>query len=135
MVFKDLLFALILGFILSTIFTAIIRRRGPRTGFFWFFVIVFLATWAGGIWFPPIGPSIRGIYWFPSLMVGLIAAFLLTVLAERRTPKNRQETLEALARMEEKREMEQATYIALSMLFWFVLALLIAAIIIRYLIK
>jgi hypothetical protein len=73
----DVIVALVIGVGLTVIFTLGFRRRGPWANVLLFFLVVFLGTWTAGIWIPPVGPSLLGIYWLSPLMVGLILALLL----------------------------------------------------------
>ena len=98
----------------------------------WLFLIMFLGTWAGGIW---VQSSFAGLWdgqWLVFLAVGLVIALIFAALSHRRTPRSRDETLDILDRMETRKEAEVVTYITLSLFFWVLLVLLIVAIIFRY---
>lgn len=43
-----------------------------------------MSAWAGGVWLPPVGPSMFGIAWMPFLFVGLVVALLLAPSVRRR---------------------------------------------------
>ena len=129
MIILELFFALIVAFVLSVLFSLATRVGVRRTGFFWFFLIIFLGTWAGGIWVRPFGPSLWGISWLPFILSGLIFVLILTISAPRRPPRSRHETLSMLERIEREKELEQATYITLSFFFWILLFVLIISII------
>lgn len=77
----DLVFALVIAFLLTLVFAVAFRRTGPWASLLVFFLIVFLAAWAGGIWIMPVGNTIFGIYWFPFFLVGLIFALVLAAAA------------------------------------------------------
>lgn len=59
------------------LFAIALQYRGPWNSVVWFFVVVLLATWAGGVWLTPAGPMVRGFHWLPFLMTGLIVSLLL----------------------------------------------------------
>jgi hypothetical protein len=82
MFWKHLVMALIVSLGLSAIFIAIagFRKGGPWNNFLPFFFVVFPASWAGGIWFSPLGPPIGDVYWLPYLIMGLIFALLLAAV-------------------------------------------------------
>jgi hypothetical protein len=40
-------------------------------------LILFLATWAGGIWLVPVGPRLWGVAWGGFVVVGLFVALLI----------------------------------------------------------
>lgn len=128
----EVIVALVVALVASVLFGFALRRRIPRTGFFWFFLICFLATWAGGIWIGPFGPSFKGLYWLPFVLVAVLVGFLLTALAPRRAPRGRIETLEMLEEIEQERKLEKLTYISFGLFFWIALFALIAVIIVRY---
>ncbi|MBL7174896.1 MAG: hypothetical protein ISS66_03620 [Desulfobacteraceae bacterium] len=133
MIVLELLVAFIVALVLSGLFALTTRRRDQRIGFPWFFLIVFLVTWAGGIGVKPFGPSLFGISWIPFVLVGFIFILILAASTPRRPPKSRHETLDMLERIDQKKKMDQFTYISLSALFGILLFILIVAIIIRYL--
>jgi len=56
MFWKHFLIALTTTLGLSAVFIAGFRKRGPWDNFLLFFAVVFLGSWAGGIWFSPLGP-------------------------------------------------------------------------------
>jgi hypothetical protein len=59
MIFKEFLAALTVALLVCALFALAIRSSVRRTGFGWFFLIVLLATWAGGVWLRPFGPSLK----------------------------------------------------------------------------
>jgi hypothetical protein len=124
--------ALIVALLVSVLFGYALRRRIPRKGFFWFFLILLLATWAGGMWIGPFGPTFRGIFWLPFVLVAVLVGLLLAAIAPRRAPTGRIETLEMLEEIEQKRKLEKLTYISFGVFFWVALFALITVIIVRY---
>jgi len=132
MIALELLVSLITALIWSVLFAVVIQKRPLRTGFFWFFLIVFLGTWVLGSWLRPFGPAIAGVHWVAFLAVGLIFALILAAAIPQRPPRGRRETLDMLDQMEKERELKEVTLITLSVFFWILLAVLIAALIIRY---
>ncbi len=124
MFWKHLVSALIISLGLSAIFIAGFRKRGPWNSFLPFFAVVFLASWAGGIWFSQLGPSIGGIYWLPYLIMGLIFALLLAAVT---SPFPRDTTVQFVEAGEKNPEKEKA--MVLGIYFWiliFALGVLIA---------
>jgi hypothetical protein len=47
----------------------VLRSGGSSTGLALFFLIIFLSTWAGGIWVHPVGGLVGGVHWVPFLAV------------------------------------------------------------------
>jgi hypothetical protein len=139
MVIPDLIFSIFLALVISVIFTWIIRRKGPRKGFFWFFLAIFLAIFTAGIWGKPAGAPLTGLNLVPFLLAGVLVALLLTALApkfpkvDRGTQMDREKTMEMLEEIERKKNAAALAYISLNLIFWFFIALLGFAIIVRYL--
>lgn len=133
MIFLELLVALVVSSLLSALFVLATRRESRWTGLFWIFLIIFPATWAGGIWVRPFGPPLWGVHWLRFLFAGLISALFLAVSVPRVPPRGGHETLKMSERIKQEKKLEQITYSTLSLSFWILLAALIALIIIRYL--
>jgi len=68
----------------------------------------------------------------PFLVLGLIITFLVSLVAPRRPPSGRRETLEKLEQIAREKELEKITYITLGVFFWVVFFILILVIIARY---
>jgi hypothetical protein len=77
MIFWDI----VIAFFIAAVFTSLFRWGGRiRAG--WvavsgFFFLVFLATWAGGLWAAPVGPPIYGRFVGAFILVGVLTALLL----------------------------------------------------------
>jgi hypothetical protein len=134
MLIPELLASFIIAVILTALYMLVTRAAGPRTGLIWLFLIVFLATWAGGVWLRPFGPALWGIHWLNFLLMGLVIVLFLVIIIPRKAPRGRQETLDMLDRIEQEKELEEAAYITLSIFFWILLSVLVIAIILRYII-
>jgi hypothetical protein len=128
MFFVELLFAFIIALFLTVIFAGF-RRSGPWASLFIFFLLVFLASWAGGLWMAPVGPRLWGAYWVPFLLVGLIFALLLAAMPPDRHSESSVELVEP---KKAKKEQERLTT-ALGVFFWVLVIVLILAILARYL--
>jgi hypothetical protein len=128
MVFAHLMLALVMALVLSAIFALGFRRTGPWASVPLFFLIIFLASWAGGIWLAPVGPPLWGTYWLPFLMVGLVFALLLAAIPPT---KNEKSTVELINQEKRARERRKA-FLALGVSLWILLGLFAAVIIIRY---
>jgi hypothetical protein len=120
------LFALFIALLLTWGFTTLFGARGPGDRFLWFFLIVFLFAWAGGVWIAPVGPFWLGVSWVPVFVTGLLVALLLTAAGPRRPPRTRQEVRAQAA-------AEEDVAVAISMFFWILIILLAFSIIGRYL--
>jgi hypothetical protein len=129
MILMDFIFALLVALMLVVIFTVVLKIRPPGFGVAAFFVIVFLASWAGGVWMTPLGPAGWGAYWLPFFLVGLMVALLLAAV---RTPPPEESTVE-LVDQHERKARRWAAVTALSLFFWLLVGILLLAIAIRYL--
>jgi uncharacterized membrane protein len=127
MFFIHLVFALLVGLILTAIFALIVRAKGPWTSLLAVFVLIFLASWAGGVWLLPFGSPLWGTYWLPFLVVGLIFSLLLGALVSS-SPS----TVEVVEPQKEEARRKRAV-LALGIFFWILVGVLIVAIIVHYL--
>jgi hypothetical protein len=134
MFFPEILTALVVALVLSLVFALVTPGEKKKTGLFWLFLILFLATWAGGVWIRPFGPTLWGIHWLTFVLVGILVALFLALSAPRRAPRGRRETIDMLERMKKEEELETATYLTLGLFFWILLAFLVVAVFVRYVI-
>jgi len=119
--------AFLVALAVSLIFAYGFRRRGLWPGFLLFFLIVFLFTWAGGVWVTPFGPEYAGVHWLPFLLVALIIAFLIAAAippsyTRPRTSESRD--------LREARAREVSRF--LGIFFWLLVGVLAVAVIVRY---
>ena len=125
-----LLFALGTAVILSLIFAFGFGRRRVWPSVLIFFIIIFLAAWAGGIWLTPLGPPLGEGYWLSFVIAGLIVALVLAAPAPPPS-RSRRSTVELVEPREEESE-ETAAYWVVGIFFWFLIIVLIVAIVWRY---
>ncbi|WP_243374913.1 hypothetical protein [Geotalea sp. SG265] len=86
MFFAGIGLALIIAFIL----TLIVGRGFKQFAYadlLGLFFVIFLATWAGGLWIQPVGPVMWGISFTVFIVVGVLVALL--VAATLPTPRHR----------------------------------------------
>lgn len=132
MILKEFLVSLAVALLVCALLVLATRSSVRRTGFGWLFLFVLLATWAGGVWLRPFGPAVGDIRWLQFLIVGLLVVLLIALFAPFKAPRGRHETLDQLQAIAREKELQQVTYITLGIVFWVVLVILIAAIVIRY---
>ena len=131
----DLFVALVVGLILTAVFWPRLRKSGLWSHgagwaeFLWFFLLVFLASWLGGVWVSPVGPRFWGTYWVPFLMTGFLFALLLAATAPIRLPHVRRETL---AEAREEPTVDERTFFVLNLFYWLLLLALVASILAHY---
>jgi len=107
---------------------ALFHTREPWSSLVLFFLVIFLAYWAGGAWFAPFGPALWGISFLPFLLVGLIFALLLAAAV----PSEKQESTVELVDREQRRKERAIATIALSVFFWILIGVFVVVIISRY---
>lgn len=123
-----LLYALFFALLLSALFIVLFRTRGPWSNVTLFFLVIFLATWAGGVWLVPFGPALWGTPFLPFLLVGLVLALLLAAAA----PSEKDESTVELQDPKEIREERATAARALSLFFWVLIGTLLMIIVARY---
>ena len=120
--FTDLMAILVITLVLTALFAVGIRRRKAPPVVFSFFVILFLATWAVGVWIRPAPAG--GRPWLSFLLVGFLFALLLTVLVPLARYAKGRGTTEA--------EEKEVGIVAFDLFFWVLVVGLIAAIVVDY---
>ncbi len=126
------LIAFVVAILFSAVFAAIVhfgrthRGRLGAAGLFIFFCLVFLATWAGGLWMPPFGPPAWGVSWLNFLLVGLVMA---AVIAAAAAPSDRRPSRAGAAALDDARS---ASPIGLSIFFWVAVVILLLVVIAAY---
>lgn len=124
----DLLIVILVALVLSAALSSLYyeRRDLQLAGVWSLFAVLFLlllsATWAGGIWITPFGPTIWGSYWLPFIVVGVLVALLLAALPPEPTLP-----------VSEKTPPVSETSIALGLAFWVVIFFFLVAVAVRYL--
>lgn len=122
----EALFALLMAVLFTAVFTVGFQRRGPWSSVLIFFLVVFLAAWAGSLWISPAGPVFMGIFWVPIVSVAFIFAVLLSTALPRRPPTQRVETISQV-----KRE-EKVTRWVFDVFFWTLLIGFLVIIVLGY---
>lgn len=97
------------------------RRTKSGSRIVLFFLIIFFAAWAGGVWVTPVGPVFLGVYWLTFFIVGLVFALLLEALnALSGAPKSRVKDID----MEEKEIEKVVSYVFLILFLAFVIIII-----------
>lgn len=125
MLLADFFFVLVIALVIGGIFAYGLRRGGPWPGAAWFFVILFVGTWALGGFFRPFGPPMGDVHWAPYIVAALLIAMLLAAATPIRPPPASEQT----------REVERegaAVAVGLGVFFWLILIVSILLIALRY---
>ena len=118
-----------LAFIIALILTLILGKGIKRYAFaelLGFFFIVFLATWAGGLWIEPVGPAMWGVSLTVFVMVGTIVALIMA--ASLPTPRHRKQHPPPTGGAID--EIHQESFA--SVFLWVTILTLVAAIVLRF---
>ena len=83
MFITHLIYALFIGLGIAWLFGLALGTRGPWNSFFWFFFVIFLFSWGGGVWLTPFGPTGWGVAWMPFLVMGVFITLLLSAATPR----------------------------------------------------
>jgi hypothetical protein len=122
----ELLLALFMAMLFTMIFAIGLRRSGPWANIWIFFLVIFLAAWAGGLWISPAGPVFVGIYWLPVLFFSFIFAVLLAAAVP---PERSESKVETISEVKDK----EAAVKAYDAFLWILLISLVMMIILGYL--
>jgi hypothetical protein len=117
MFIPHLLIALVSGLLIVWIVFIAFGTKGPWGSFLWFFMVVFLFAWAGGVWLTPFGPTLRGIGWLPIIFMGILAALLLTAASPRTSRKR--------VAAQEKAETDAERTAVVDAIFWVLIICLV----------
>jgi multisubunit Na+/H+ antiporter MnhB subunit len=113
----DLFVALVVGMIIVSIVSRAFGTKGPWGSLLWFFLVVSLFAWAGGVWLVPFGPMFWGIGWLPIIIMGFLVSLILTA-ASPRTPRWRKASKEEVT-------SEAGTRAVVDVIFWVVIICLL----------
>lgn len=127
-----LLVAFFVALLLSLLLIPFRRPRSAQAkastavGVLFLFFILFLGTWAGGLWITPFGSPWLGVYWMPFVVAGLFVALLVAATDQSsRRSYERKET--------EADHVEHAALAtAFGLLFWILIMALAIAIVAGY---
>lgn len=128
MILAEFFFALAISLFITTVFTVLSRRVRPWRYRVVFFLLIFLAAWAGGIWITPVGPVLLGVYWVSFFVVGLVFALVMEALT---TLPSRRGNLSA----QDEAKEEKALEMTFSAFLWLLFLGLIAIVVLGYLFR
>jgi hypothetical protein len=115
MFFADLLFALVLGLLVTVIFAGGFGCARAWDDLILFFLVIFLGGWAASVWVAT-GPILFDVYWLPTLITGLLIAMLFMALVPpyseaARRPMNRIEAAKAEVAEHQALEASQSVFL------------------------
>lgn len=132
MIVAELFVALAVALVLTVLFVGLAgwrrpgtsRRAGLWSAVLFFFLMVFAASWAGGVWVRPVGPDFWGVYWLSFVVVGLITALLLAAASTPLRFQQRRAAPRSADQTEGELGQAASTTAAFGALFWVLLVLL-----------
>ena len=123
--YNAIIAALAVAFILTILFSVLLKNKGPWGGLWVVFIIIFLASWAGHLWISPIGPLVGNVSIVPIVIVGIIIAVILAAVS-RPTIRNKPPKIEAEWQEPPK---EAVNAVTVGVFYWVLLVILIFTII------
>jgi hypothetical protein len=134
MYLTHLLYALFVGLGIAWLFGLALGTRGPWNSFFWFFFVIFLFSWGGGLWITPFGPTGWGVAWMPFLFMGFFVTLILLAATPRSARNRSAATGKAIdtTNLEERAPVEKEAETGIDVLFWFLIVFLSVVIICHY---
>lgn len=79
----ELLLALFFALLMVAVITRGFRLTGPWDSILALLLVLFLGTWAIGVWVAPIGPTVGEVAWVPFLIAAVLLALLLAAIPKR----------------------------------------------------
>lgn len=123
--YNAIIAALAVAFLLTILFSVLLRNKGPWGGLWVVFIIIFLASWAANLWISPIGPQVAGVSFVPLIIVGLIIAVILAAVS-RPVTRNKSPKIEA---EQQEPPKEAVNAVTVGVFYWVLLVILIFTII------
>lgn len=114
----ELAIVLIVTLVVGFLFAFLLRRTGPWPRLIWFFILLFLGTWAVGVWARPFGPAIWGVDWVPFVVGAMVIAMFLAAVSP--------------VPVVNAGERVEAILTGITVFFWFLLMFAAAAIALHY---
>jgi hypothetical protein len=127
MIYAELLMAFLVALLLSVVMVVVFRWQAPGAKGYWstmlyLFSLLFMASWAGGVWLAPIGSAVWDVYWLPFLITGVIFLLLLLAVMPFRRPRTAEEA-------DQEAQIRAGSAGIVSVGFWiFIIALAISVI-------
>lgn len=132
MFFTHLIYALFVGLGIAWLFGVALGTRGPWNSFIWFFLVIFLFSWGGGVWLTPFGPTGWGVSWLPFLLVGFFVTLLLLAATPRSARGRRALKTGDSASTNLRERAAEGNESAIDLFFWILIVFLVAAIFCHY---
>jgi multisubunit Na+/H+ antiporter MnhB subunit len=134
MYLTHLLYALFVGLGIAWLFGLALGTRGPWNSFFWFFFVIFLFSWGGGVWITPFGPTGWGVAWMPFLFMGFFVTLLLLAATPRSARERRAAKGKAIetTNLKERTAEERLVETGVNVFLWLLIVFLVVVIVCNY---
>lgn len=120
----------LVALLIALSFLSIYRKKTkPWSNFFLFFFLVFLISWAAGVWVTPFGGILLGVYWMPMFFTGFLFALLLVAIAPEGSTKEIDQPVDQ-TRVEKSVKYSLTT--GIGSLLWIFMLFIIMAIVAHY---
>jgi hypothetical protein len=129
--FWEFVTAMMIALLLTLIFDVGLGGRGWGVSLMISFTILFLATWAGGLWIGPFGPTFWGVAWLSFLLAGLFVILTIGALTPR--PRKSPSPPDLRRGKEPGGPTERVDPVSFGAFFWALMVGLTVAIIAAYL--
>ncbi len=116
MLFMKFILIALAAFLVGVVFYYVFKSTGPWGNFWSVLLILILAGIAANAWITPIGPYYQGVAWFPVMFVILLFAFFMA--ASTPLHRGKIDPVES-----------ESSKVAFGVFFWFLMVLLLTAVI------
>jgi len=131
-ILADFIFVLIFALLALVVLAATSAHYRAWPVAAWFFLLIFLGTWALAAWFEPIGVPVSGAYWVPFAWTAVLLALIVAaVVAAAGGPATGRPSSPATGPPEEEVPVAAAGC-TLSIFFWLFVVASIASIVAAY---
>ncbi len=123
----DIIFSIVLSLIITFVFAVGFKNKGPWGAIWAFFLLIFLAVWAGSIWVNPAGVEVWGYPIIPVAIIGVVCALIISATA----PPDSRETIRHHEELgtNPKKGLSMNSF---SVYFWLVMVTLVLIIVFGY---
>src|SRR6056297_1018882 len=123
-----IIFSFVFAIVFALLLPSLFRREGPGPwhGILFYFLIIFLFTWAIGSWMTPVGPVAFGTSWMGYLFIAFFIMILIGVLVPPRPPAPPPESDKDIHDASMRKDRYN-TGITIGIFFWALIIILLGA--------
>lgn len=128
MLIQSLLYSVSFALVFSLLLSYGFKRKGPApwNGLLFYFVIIFMFSWAFGSWLMPFGPVHWNVPWAGYLMLALVITLLIGAVVPKSDPQKPKVEERTLSDYElfEKKASTYPLGFTYGIFFWFMIVAL-----------